>query len=61
MNQAVKKGSPQVAPSAAASVVGVTPVPAKTVCSICKGSKRVVFVEKKRGLKSVGPCECVKA
>ncbi|MGE5664699.1 MAG: hypothetical protein ACM31I_10250 [Deltaproteobacteria bacterium] len=61
MNQAVKKGSPEVAPSAAASVAGVTPASAPPACPTCKDSKRVIFVEKKRGLKSVGPCECVKA
>jgi len=57
-NQALK--SKGVAPVAAASVAGVTPG-AAPACAKCNDTKRVIFVEKGRGLKSVGPCECVKA
>ena len=29
-------------------------------CQKCNDTKRVIFKEKKRGLPSVGPCDCVK-
>lgn len=58
-NQAIKNQGPK--PTATASVAGTTAIPENPACSICKDTKRVIFVEKERGLKSVGPCECVKA
>jgi hypothetical protein len=30
-------------------------------CPKCKDTHRVIFTEKGRGIRSVGPCECVKA
>ena len=59
-NQAIKKQNAS-APASAASSGAVAASPAVPVCPKCKGSKRAIFVEPKRGLKSVGPCECVKA
>ena len=59
-NQAIKKQSVS-APASPATSAASQVVPAVPVCPKCKGSKRAIFVEPKRGLKSVGPCECVKA
>jgi hypothetical protein len=58
-NQAVKR---QGASPTVAAVAGATPSAASApVCAKCKDTGRVIFVEPKRGLRSVGPCECVKA
>lgn len=52
-SQPAKPGAPAAAPAA--------PAAPGAVCATCKGSKKALFVEKGRGLKSSGPCpDCVK-
>lgn len=59
-NRAIKQGASQ--PSApGAPAAPAAPAAPGAVCATCKGSKKVLFTEKARGLKSSGPCpDCVK-
>lgn len=62
-NQAIKKQG-GAKPVGAVTAPGATSasVPEKApACAKCKDTGRVIFVEQGRGLRSVGPCGCVKA
>lgn len=58
-NQAIKTGVK--APETAAAPTSAHTAPGSLSCAKCKGTGRAIFVEKVRLIKSVGPCECVKA
>jgi hypothetical protein len=53
---------PVTSPVRRAFTAPTAPVASKEpACPTCKDTGRVIFVEQGRGLKSVGPCKCVKA
>jgi hypothetical protein len=63
-NRAVRTGvQPPAAPAgeAPAGEAVAHTAPGVLSCKKCKGTGRVIFVEPGRGIRSVGPCECVKA
>jgi len=64
VNRAIKKGGgaptdPQ--PSDATAAKPSTSAAPAGVCPKCNGTKRLIFVEALRKIKSAGPCDCVKA
>jgi hypothetical protein len=61
MNKVLKGNQPAPAeipvPAQPSSAQG----PGSPSCQKCKGTGRAIFIEPTRKLRTVGPCECVKA